>query len=76
VDNFGSDEVPDEVPADVDVLRLIVKNRVLRQGHCPSVVRINEDRVVEQLEDLLVNMSYPHGLLASDAKHIIFRLCS
>ena|SRR5882672_2052957 len=75
-DDFGSDKVPDVMPADVDVFRPVMKDGVFGQGYCTRVVRINEDRAVEWLEDLLVDMSYPRGLLASDAKCIIFRLCS
>ena len=64
------------MPADVNVFRPIMKDGIFGQGHCSRVVRINEDWVVEWLENLLVDMSYPRGLLASDAKCIIFRFCS
>jgi len=51
--NFGSDEIMDEVPMDVNVFGLIVEDRVVKQGDHAGIVSVDIYRLIKIHEKLL-----------------------
>ena len=44
---LGFDEVSNEVPSNINMLRPIVKDQVVGQRHCPSIVSVHIERLIE-----------------------------
>ena len=70
-----SDEVLDKIPTDVNMWP-IVKDRIVGQSNCASVIWVNANRVIKRYKKLLANLFDPCTFLASNDQCIIFCFCS